>query len=308
MIKQGSHLDGVEPINELVVDNKEFIQILEGKIGKNENLKYVKDIVEGAIVYDKSGYSGNSVLICKKTNFNAVIKISKNGNLYDEYISYNYFFKNDLTSSPIKYFKENEYEVMITEFIDLPTAGLYFNSYEEIAAFLGRELKKFHETKFIKCTEEENKIFKNKFDKNFEEALNNDTILIYMSMYLNENNIAKIKKYLIRNKDILHRNELLVHGDINPNNIFIADNMNLKYIDFCDTGFCNKHYDIFWTMFMIVIFSGILKEKDKIKECEEIFINAYGKENINESELLFFKYFACLYWKQHDEITRINIL
>ena len=129
-----------------------------------------------------------------------------------------------------------------------------------------------------------------------------------MTEYLKDDDINKMKKYLIDNKEILHRNEVLVHGDFNPNNVFIDNNMNIKIIDFCDVGICNKHYDIFWTMFMLIIFSGILKDRKKILECEEIFLNAYGTDKINNEELLFFKYFACLYWKQHDEITRINIL
>ena len=59
---------------------------------------------------------------------------------------------------------------------------------------------------------------------------------------------------------------------------------------------------------MIIIFSGILKEKDKINECEKIFLESYGMSQINEKELDYFKKFACLYWQQHDEITRIDIL
>ena len=308
MLKKGSHLDGVEPINELIIDNKEFIQILNDKIGDGNTLKYIKQLIKGTKIYDKSGYSGNSVLIAKCKTNTYVIKVSKNGELFEEYIAYNYFYKNGLTSKPIQYFKENDYEIMITEFIDLPTAGNYFDSYQSIAEFLGKELYKFHKNNFNNFNEEELELFNTKFDRSLNRALDNDVPLIYMVMYLGEDNVEKMKKYLIDNKEMLHKNEVFVHGDINPNNIFIDSNQNLKYIDFCDTGFCNKHYDIFWTLFMIIIFSGIIKEKDKIKECEDIFIKAYGEENINEDELLFFKYFTCLYWKQHDEITRINIL
>ena len=308
MLKKGSHLDGVEPITENVINVNELIDILEKKIGVSETVKYIKHIVEESVVCDKSGYSGNSVLISEKDNKKVIIKISKSGQLYEEYVAYNYFYKNGLSSKPIKYLKENGYEVLITEFINLPTAGIYFDSYKDIAAFLGKELYKFHETTFLKCTTEEMKIFKSKYDKSYAKALSNDVVLVYMSMYFGNCDINKMKKYLIDNKWMLHANEKLVHGDINPNNIFIDEGMKLKYIDFCDTGYCNKHYDIFWTIFMIIIFSGILKEREKIEECENIFIDAYGRKNINEKELMFFKYFVSLYWKQHDEITRINIL
>ena len=308
MLKKGGHAEGVEPINEIVIDNGEFLDILRNKIGNGEALEYIKNLIKGATIYDKSGYSGNSVLIAKSSTNAYVIKISRSEDLFEEYISYNYFYKNNLTSKPINYFNENGYEIMIAEFIDLPTAADYFDSYQSIAEFLGKELYKFHNRNFIGFNDEELKVFTSKYDRSFAKALDNDVPLIYMVMYNGENDVGKMKKYLIDNKDMLHKNEVFVHGDMNPHNIFIDSSHNLKYIDFRDSGLCNKHYDIFWTLFMIIIFSGIINDKDKIKDCEEIFINSYGKENINEGELLFFKYFACLYWKQHDEITRINIL
>lgn len=309
MIKKGSHLDNVEPINELVISNEEFIKLLKDKIGRGKTLNYLISLIRDYKIYDKSGYSGNSVLILKsESKKNLVIKISKTKKLYEEYIAYNYFYKNNLTSKPLKYFKNGNFEIMITECIDLPTAGNYFNNYKEIASFLGKELRKFHETKLQSCNHIENELFSTKFNSSLNEALKNNTPLKYMVMYFEENDVLKMKKYLIEHQEILHKNEVLVHGDMNPNNIFIDENLKLKYIDFCDSGFCNKHYDIFWTLFMIIIFSGIIKDKDKIKSCEKIFLESYGKNAINEEELLYFKYFSCLYWKEHDEITRLNIL
>ena len=45
-----------------------------------------------------------------------------------------------------------------------------------------------------------------------------------MKMYLEEEDILKMKKYLIDNREMLHKNEILVHGDFNPNNVFIKEN------------------------------------------------------------------------------------
>lgn len=316
MIKRGSHLDGVEPINEKMVSNKLFFKILSNKIdSKSEVFIFLKDIVNNRVLYDKSGYSGNSTLLVNRDNLNdneIVIKVSKKDNLYEEYIAYKYFYKLGYTSKPIKYFDCGNYEIMISNQIKLPTAGFYFNSYQQIAKYFGKELKKFHDRNLIDkgFSNEEIKIFKYKYNSAFNKAIKNDTILVYLKNYMKneEINIEEMKKYLIKNKNILFNNLVLVHGDFNPNNIFIDENKQIQMIDFCDTGICNKHYDIFWTMFMIIIFSGILKEKDKIKECETIFLNSYGIENIDFEELKYFKYFTSLYWKQHDEITRIEIL
>lgn len=311
MIKKGSHLEGVEPINEKIITNDEFLRILKNKISQNKDVfEYIKILINGRDLYDKSGYSGNSVLIVNKDKNNKnefVIKISRDGNLYDEYISYNYFYQKEYTSKPIKYFNCQGYEIMITEKINLNTAGYYFNSYQEISQFFGKKLREFHDENLISqgFSSLEKKIFKDKYKKSFNKAISSDVSLIYMIDYLNCNDIEMMREYLINNEKMLYNNLSLVHGDFNPNNIFITHDKNIKMIDFCDTGFCNRHYDIFWTMFMIIIFSGILKEKEKIQECEKIFLNSYGLDRINEEELLFFKYFACLYWKQHDEITRI---
>lgn len=314
MIKEGSHLEGVEPINEKIIKNEKFLNLLREKIDTNtKTFNYIKNLINNRDLYDKSGYSGSSVLIVKKDEFNLtsfVIKIVKNVSLYDEYIAYNYFYKLGYTSKPINYFKEQNYEIMITEFLDLPTAGFYFNSYEDIAKFVGRELRKFHDKNLLSMgfTKKEKNVFEKKFETSFEKAISNNTCLVYMTTYMGESDILKMKDYLIKNKNFLYKNPTLVHGDFNPNNIFVDKNGGIKFIDFCDSGICNKHYDIFWTMFMLIIFSGILKDKEKTKNCEEIFLTAYGKNEVNDNELKFFKYFASLYWKQHDEITRFEIL
>lgn len=310
MIKKGSHLEGVEPINEKAINKDELLKIIASKIGYNKYYTYLEKIIRKSDVYDKSGYSGNSVLICKNKKTSYVIKLSKTGKLINEYISCRYFYKKGLTSKPVKYFKINNYEVMITEYISLPTAGFYFNSFKDIAVYFGKELKKYHDLNLMSSTFtiREKRLFSKLYDNNLKKALENDVGLIYMTMYLDDEDICKMKKYLIDNKNMLHKNEVLVHGDFNPNNVFIDENKNIKLIDFCDSGFCNKHYDIFWTMFMIIIFSGILTDKEKTKECEKIFLEAYGLEYIDEKELQYFKYYSCLHWKRHDEITRIDIL
>ena len=313
MIKKGSHLDGVEPINEKNIEKDIVLEILYKKIGEyNEAYEYLENIIEEKLIYDKSGYSGNSVLILKSQNGkeDLVIKISKNNELYHEYISYNFFYKLNYTTKPLAYFECGEYEVMITEKINLPTAGYYFNSYKEIAEFFGKKLRIFHEQNLINKinNKEEENIFSHKYENNYKKAISNNIVLKYLATYLNNNDVSEMKEYIVKNKEIINKNLVLVHGDFNPNNVFIDKNQNIKLIDFCDTGYCNKHYDIFWTLFMIIIFSGILKEPEKIKECEEIFYKSYGLYSINFEEIEYFKYFSSLYWKEHDEITRIDIL
>ena len=124
---------------------------------------------------------------------------------------------------------------------------------------------------------------------------------------MNDYDYTSMKKHLIENKNYLFEDLVLNHGDFNPNNVFINNN-EIKLIDFKDSGFVDRHYDIFWTMFMIIIFSGILKDRNSIIECENIFLDAYGRDLINNEKLEYFKKFACLYWHQHDELTRIDIV
>ena len=108
MIKKGSHLDGVEPINEKNIEKSIVLEILYKKIGEyKEAYKYILNIIEDKLIYDKSGYSGNSVLILKskdgKEDF--VIKISKSNELYHEYISYKFFYNLEYTTKPLAYFE-----------------------------------------------------------------------------------------------------------------------------------------------------------------------------------------------------------
>lgn len=314
MIKNGCFLDGVEPINEKIIKNSLFFEIIASKLGlQSEAYEYLLKKINGRDLYDKSGYSGSSTLIVNKdsNNFDEfVIKIEQKNKLYDEFITYNYFYKKGLTAKPLKYFDCGNYEVMIVEKIDLPVAAIYFNSYQDLAIFFGNKLKEFHDSHYINdtFTEEEYILFNTKFDHNYTKAINSEQGLLYLSIYMNNYNYNEMRLYLEKNKHILYQNRVLVHGDFNPNNVFIDENLNIKLVDFRDTGIVNKHYDIFWTLFMIIIFSGILKEKEKIIECERIFLNAYGISRINYEELDYFKKYACLYWRQHDEITSIDIL
>ena len=313
MIKKGEHLEGVEPINEKLINNKEFFEIIKNRFKLDDNIvAYLKKIINGRNVYDKSGYSGSSTIIVNKDINNTnefVIKFQKKGLLKNEFISYNYFYKHSMTTKPIKYFCCGEYELMIVEKNNMLTAGYYFDNYQQISIYFGEELRKFHNMNLIdgNFTIEEKEIFRNKYKNSFKEAINNDIGLKYLSMYMDDYDYESMKKYLIKNKNILFDDIVLVHGDFNPNNIFVGDEK-IKMIDFKDSGFVDRHYDIFWTMFMIIIFSGILTDKKSIVECEKIFLDSYGRDLVDEKKLDYFKKFCCLYWKQHDEITRINIL
>jgi len=313
MIKEGEHLKGVEPINEKIIKNNDFFKILQNKINDDKKiLKYLKKLLNNRDIIDKSGYSGSSTIIVNGDERNlkeVVIKIQKKDSLKKEYIAYKFFYKNGLSPKPLKYFECNNYELMIVEKTNLPMAGKYFNSFEEISKFFGKELRKFHELNLAKnkLTKNERLNFEKKFIDNYKEALNNKSGLIYASMYMEDYDYDAMKKYLINNKEMLFDDVVLVHGDFNPNNVFI-DKDKIQLIDFKDSGFVDRHYDIFWTMFMIIIFSGILEDKKSILVCEKIFLDSYGRDIINEKKLDFFKKFACMYWKRHDEITRINIL
>ncbi|MBE6156248.1 MAG: hypothetical protein E7161_00675 [Firmicutes bacterium] len=313
MIKEGEHLEGVEPINEKIIKNSAFLKIMQNKIINDEAvLTYLTKLLNGRDVLDKSGYSGSSTIIVNTDDINKeslVIKIQPKDSLKEEFIAYNYFYKNKLAPKPLKYFDCGKYEFMIVKKINLPTAGNYFNNFQEIALFFGKELRKFHDLnlKKGKFTKEELKVFSKKFIKSFDEALKNETGLIYSSMYMDDYDYDKMKKDLQDNKNYLFDDAVVVHGDFNPNNVFV-DKEGIALIDFKDSGFADRHYDIFWTMFMLIIFSGILADKKATLECEKIFLDSYGRDLIVEEKLTFFKKFACMYWKRHDEITRIDIL
>lgn len=312
MKSKSNYLKELELINEKIIDKAFLLELLQSKLGNNsEAYLFLKELIKNKKVYDKSGYSGNSVLILKGNNKdNYVVKISKNNELYHEYVSYQFFNKLNYTAKPIAYFKCDNYEIMVTKEILLLSAKDYFKSYQEIAYFFGKKLREFHDKNLIECTfsRVQKKLFENKYKSNYKKALKNGVILKYLSKDLEFDNIKKMKKFLVKNKSILFNNLVLVHGDFNPNNIFIKNKKEIMMIDFCDTGFCNKHYDIFWTLFMIIFFYGILEKKDCIKECEQIFYNSYGRDQINLEEIKFFKHLSCLYWKEHDEITRIDVL
>ena len=226
MIKEGEHLKGVEPINKKLIENSVVLNIIKNKFGiKNKTYNYLKELLNGRDVYDKSGYSGSSTIVVESDSQNLnsyVIKIQHKDSLKDEFISYNFFYKNNLASKPLKYFDCGEYELMIVEKIDLPVAGQFFNNYQEIAEYFGKKLREFHDLnlKNKKLSEEEKKLFENKYVKSFNAAVNSEDGLIYSSMYMNDYDYQEMKKFIKNNKNYLFDDIVLAHGDFNPNNVF----------------------------------------------------------------------------------------
>lgn len=310
MINEGEHLNGVEPPGRKKISNGIFIKILKEKIKCSDYLiDYLKVLSDNKEILDVSGYSGSSTILIEDNKYDDsyVVKIQPKNSLFEEFIAYKFYNKYNLTSNALKYEDCGNYEIMIVKKINALTAGQYFDTFEEVSKFMGTELRRIHDMNFDchNMTYEERFVFDNKYKRIYKEALESNEALIYMCQYLNDYDILKMKEFLRKNVDYIDGKTLL-HGDFNPNNVFVKDGKLVGVVDFKDTGFADRNYDVFWSMWTTSLFSGLHYNREKLDKCEKIFLDSYGRDAIDEERIEFCKKLTCLYWKQHDEISRLD--
>ena len=193
---------------------------------------------------------------------------------------------------------------MITEEIKSPWALTKFTTITEMASFMGKTLREFHDINWdnYDMTEEEKNVLSNNGVRIISESLKHKEGLGFMADYQNDHNFKEMRNYIKSNINDYKADDVIIHGDYNPRNVYVKDNQSAGFVDVTDSGFGDRHYDIYWTMWTISLYLGVQSDPKKVLECERAFLSAYGEDIIDEKRMNLCKKLNCMYWQENNDI------
>ena len=297
-------IKGVEKPKEGIISYDEAVKVFERKGLSQTSLNIIKEILDERDILDLSGYSGNSTIIVPSTREKQgyCIKISDQINkLKKEKELLQMFSNNNLSPEVISYIRDN-IDVLITKQIDGNEVLKEMKNTADLAKFMGKALRNFHDSSrnFV-ITEQQKEILDSNGKKIINESLKHEKGLEFIADYQNDHNYTKMKEY-IKNHINDYKSDVIIHGDFNPRNVFAEDGKFTGFIDITDSSFGDRHYDIFWTMWTVSLYLGIQQNQEETKKCEEIFLESYGTEKIDQKRLTLCKKINCMYWQENNEI------
>lgn len=300
-------IENVEMPLDAFVEKNDAFNSLKRRGCLNEEIEYLKELIADRKIYDFSGYSGITTFLAMDSSAcegNLCIKIGDiPGQLERSYIMLKLMSKYGLYPKVIKYIS-NKKDYLITEAIEYPMALNAFTDFRELAEFMGKALRKFHDIQWniSALTADEKKFIISKTATIIPEALSHDKGLTFLAQYQNDFDYIDMKEYLKNHREDYVTNDVLIHGDFNPRNVFVNNGDLAAIVDLTDTCFGDRHYDIYFSMWTVALYSGILDNAELVSECEDIFLNSYGREKIDYCRMEYCKRLACMYWQEHNDI------
>jgi kanamycin kinase len=300
-------IEDVEMPTDAKVEVDKAMESLRRRGCAEAELSYLLELMSDKEIYDFSGYSGITTILVVSSNSderNFCIKISDVPHeLNRHYIMSNLMSRYGLFPKVMKYISTNK-DYLITEKVDAPMAINVFKDFRSLSMFMGSALRRFHDIEWNvdSMTSEEIKVIQTKTDLIFSEALSHRTGLRFLAEYQNDLDYSSMKKYLSEHKDEYCKNDVIIHGDFNPRNVFVKDNDLIAVVDLADTCFGDRHYDIYFSMWTVSLYSGIIGNPKLVEECERIFLDSYGRDKIDNNRMELCKKLACMYWQEHNDI------
>ena len=300
-------IEDVEMPKDSKVDVHQVFKVLKRRGCTEKEIDYLKSIISDKEIFDFSGYSGITTFLAissKKHESNLCIKISDTPNsLERSYVMLNLMSKYNLFPRVIKYISTNK-DYLITEAIEAPMAVNAFSDFKSLSEFMGKALRSFHDIQWdvFSMTELEKKIISSKTVSILPEALSHEKGLNFLAQYQKDFDYVAMKKYLKEHRENYIEDEVMIHGDFNPRNVFAKDGKLMAVIDLTDTCFGDRHYDIYFSMWTVALYSGILDNSQLVEECQNIFLDSYGREKIDQQRMEYCKKLTCMYWQEHNDI------
>ena len=301
--------DVLMPSDTLVKNNNVF-EALKKRGCSQSDINYIRDLIQDRDVYDFSGYSGITTIViprASKEEKGYCIKISDvPHDLQESYIVCNLMAKYQLSSRVVRYISSNK-DYLITEQIEAPMAINVFKNYRQLAKFMGESLRKFHDIEWDlkQMTREELQVLQGRTNSMISKAVSHKNGLGFLAQYQNNMDYDSMKEYILKYQSEYVSDEVIIHGDYNPRNVFVRNNNFSGMVDFADTCFGDRHYDIYFSMWTVALYSGIIGQNESVDDCEKVFLEAYGKDKIDNQRLEFCKKLTCMYWQEHNDIKTL---
>lgn len=293
------------------VSREQAIQTLKRRGCKDTEINYLKSIISDKEIFDFSGYSGITTFLAislQAGKSNLCIKISDVPHrLERSCVMLNLMSKYNLFPQVIKYISTNK-DYLITEAIEATMAVNAFMDFRSLSKFMGKALRGFHEINWNQSsmTEQEKYIITSKTEAFLSEALSHEKGLHFLAQYQHDFDYDGMKEYLKNHQADYISNEVMIHGDFNPRNVFVRNGKLAAVVDLEDTCFGDRHYDIYFSMWTVALYSGILDNPELLAECEKIFLDSYGRDKINQKRMKYCKKLTCMYWQEHNDIRGLT--
>lgn len=304
-------LEGVEAPKEGEIAYKRAIELLKKRNLNEMELSLISELINGRNITDVSGYSGITTLLVKATSKDPdgyCIKIADElHSLKKEAVMADFFSKNGYTTPVVEHLKGNQ-EILVTRQINSLLALSKYIDIRSLATFMGKSLRNFHDNHwdFSNLTANEKEILFNNSERIITSALSHVQGLQYIADYQKDHNYEEMKKYIKENLGLYQKDEVIIHGDYNPRNVFVKNDNTSYVVDFADSGLGDRHYDIYWTMWTISLYLFVQADPKLVQECETIFLNSYGRDVIDENRLNFCKKLNCMYWQENNSIHYLD--
>lgn len=274
------------------------------------DIDFIMELIDDQDVYDVSGYSGSTTIITKALKPGMqeyCIKICDvPGNLKEEADIWKIMAKNNMTSRFVKYISTNK-DYLITDCISSPMALNKYPELKELASFMGRTLRKFHDIswKAERLEDCEIKFFEKRTVQMYETAISKEEGLRFIADDIGNKDYSSMREYLRLHKDICKFDEVLIHGDYNARNVFAMGPDTAWFVDLVDMCFGDRHYDIFFAIWTLQFYFGINKDVQKARECEKMFIDAYGWDVFDINRYRYCQYLVCMHWDEHNDLVHL---
>jgi kanamycin kinase len=241
----------------------------------NEIPQELHKFIGSAKLFDSSCSPDARVTFIDKDN-GYFLKTAAKGNLKKEAEMTEYFHSKGLSAAVVAYIS-SEKDFLLTEKIcgeDCTTAK-YLEQPERLCDTVAERLAILHSFDFSDCP------IKNHTENYISRAKNNYRKGVYNRELFPDNwgyGSAKKAIEMINTKGHLLKSDTLIHGDYCLPNIILTDwNFN-GFIDLDSGGVGDKNLDIFWGIWTLYF-------NLKTNKYRERFIDAYGRENVDEERL-----------------------
>lgn len=295
------------------MSNDELFKILREKACCLTELSVLQDFINCRDVTDVSD-DGNifSFVVPKQRSKDQTldIRISDNEDLLNEYVLASLFYNYDLCSEVLDYYSSNK-DYLIMEYVDKTSALEEFDSLEKMAVGMASALRTFHNLNIRKdsLSPEEADTLVSYSHKYLDVALSRDEGSSDFRDYIKEINYNTIKDYIIEHGHKFIVDDVIVHGNFSPNNIFIKDGKLDKITNFSESHFGDRHMDIYYAMYTSANYLGILDDEEQLEKFNNLFLDSYGRDNIDYERLRLCGNIICMYYgenKQQKNLTRIR--
>lgn len=229
------------------------------------------ELLAGADVYDSSCSPEARVLFIDR-GCGYFLKSAPRGSLKKEAMLAKYFYKKGLTAPVLSYLSlDNDW--LLTERVrgEDATTACYIEHPERLAQLSGELLRTLHHMDGSDCPVQD------RMDDYFATAEKNYLAGQYDLSYGNFASADEAWQVMSEGRELL-KSDTLLHGDYCLPNFLLDDWRFSGFIDLGNGGVGDRHVDIFWGIWT-------LEFNLKTNAYRDIFIDAYGRDRVNEDAL-----------------------